>query len=319
MCKRYNDFVALHSLLQVSGIALSLPPKKLIGNMERNFIAERQSALQNYLQIVLMNPILALSLGVRKFLDPQNYAVSLQEQALQHVSMALRSEMNYELLKPIPEMGWRLRKHYFSVNAKSSTKSEVLLQWVDYGPDKYLQDKDLQLVLKSMANINHPFLEKLEYLHFGDGGCFVIRQFHQNGSLRDLICCTKPKLSFLRKYGNRKHTNVLSMREIALYGWQILEALIFLQEKGIPYGHLHIGNIIIVDNAIRLLDIENSILGLPSYYRPFFIQHKKINTMEAIDVYSFGHVLYEMAFGYPLQESVCDNIPPACTPLSMYY
>ena len=44
--KRYNDFVSLHNLLQISGLSLPLPPKKLIGNMEREFIAERQTGLQ---------------------------------------------------------------------------------------------------------------------------------------------------------------------------------------------------------------------------------------------------------------------------------
>ena len=46
ICKRYNDFLSLHNFLQVSGINLPLPPKKLIGNMEREFIAERRAGLQ---------------------------------------------------------------------------------------------------------------------------------------------------------------------------------------------------------------------------------------------------------------------------------
>lgn len=44
--KRYNDFLKLHAQLQVSGIPLPLPPKKIIGNMDPNFIAERQKQLQ---------------------------------------------------------------------------------------------------------------------------------------------------------------------------------------------------------------------------------------------------------------------------------
>lgn len=39
------------------------------------------------------------------------------------------------------------------------------------------------------------------------------------------------------------------------------------------------------------------------------MQHKKINNIQAIDVYCFGHVLYEMMFGTPLHESIVDNIP----------
>lgn len=44
--RRYNDFLKLHTQLQVSGIPLPLPPKKIIGNMDPDFIAERQKQLQ---------------------------------------------------------------------------------------------------------------------------------------------------------------------------------------------------------------------------------------------------------------------------------
>lgn len=79
VCKRYNDFLALHhAVVQTSGVQLALPPKKLLGNMERQFIVERQLGLQAYLNAILMNPILASSLGVRRFLDPESYVLSLQ-------------------------------------------------------------------------------------------------------------------------------------------------------------------------------------------------------------------------------------------------
>lgn len=44
--RRYNDFVQLNATLSISGIDLALPPKKIIGNMEPDFIAQRQVALQ---------------------------------------------------------------------------------------------------------------------------------------------------------------------------------------------------------------------------------------------------------------------------------
>lgn len=69
-------------------------------------------------------------------------------------------------------------------------------------------------------------------------------------------------------------------------------------------GHIHAGNVIISDGSARLLDIENFVLGVPSFYRPFFVQHSKIATAENVDVYSFGHLMYEMSMGTPLQESI---------------
>lgn len=83
----------------------------------------------------------------------------------------------------------------------------------------------------------------------------------------------------------------------------------------IAVGHLHPGNIIIDNDRVKLLDIENGVLGVPSFYRPYFIQHKKINTLHAIDVYSFGHTLYEMTFGSPLHESIAETYPSSCPSL----
>ena len=44
--KRFSDFATLDANLSVSGIELPLPPKKVFGNMDREFIAERQKGLQ---------------------------------------------------------------------------------------------------------------------------------------------------------------------------------------------------------------------------------------------------------------------------------
>lgn len=62
--------------VQVCGISLPLPPKKLIGNMDREFIAERQKGLQAYLDTVTQHPLLSTSLTVKKFLDPNNYSAN---------------------------------------------------------------------------------------------------------------------------------------------------------------------------------------------------------------------------------------------------
>ena len=56
-----------------------------------------------------------------------------------------------------------------------------------------------------------------------------------------------------------------------------LQALKFLHEKGLPYGHLHAGNVILEGNACRLLDIENTLLGLPFFYRGYLSHFRKIN------------------------------------------
>lgn len=41
------------------------------------------------------------------------------EMALQNVSMALRGDGDFELRSPLPNIGWRLRKHYYMVDNSS--------------------------------------------------------------------------------------------------------------------------------------------------------------------------------------------------------
>ncbi|CAB0041939.1 unnamed protein product [Trichogramma brassicae] len=306
--RRYNDFIQLHAVLSTSGLQLPLPPKKIIGNMDPEFIVQRQAALQNYLNIVLMNPILASSLYMKKFLDPENYIAPLHEIALQQVSLALRSDANFEVGKAIPDMGWRLRKHYYTVKNKQNLKQELLLAWVEFGPDKFLQDKDMIGVFKSLGNLKHHYIEPIIHLHVTENGALSIRNFYPDGTLRDILCNTKPKQAFIKKYGNPKQSKSLTTSEISTYAYQVLEALQFLHEKGLPYGHLHTGNIVLTPNGIKLLDIENGLLGLPAFYRPYVVQRRKLYAAPQVDIYAFGHVLYEMAFGQPLLEATFESL-----------
>lgn len=64
------------SLFKISSLSLPLPPKKLIGNMEREFIAERQKGLQAYLDVITSHHLLSNCELVKKFLDPNSYSVN---------------------------------------------------------------------------------------------------------------------------------------------------------------------------------------------------------------------------------------------------
>ncbi|XP_011207308.2 PX domain-containing protein kinase-like protein isoform X1 [Bactrocera dorsalis] len=195
-----------------------------------------------------------------------------------------------------------------SIDGGSLDPSELVLEWIEYGPDKYIDEKEMGGILKSLLGLQHPHIEPIVYAAHNENGCIAVRRFYKQGTLKDILCMATPKNPFLSKYGNPKGRTALTMKQVAIYGRQILEALIFIHSKGYPYGHLHAGNIVIVDDCVKLLDIENYVLGVPAFYRPFFVQHSKIHSVEAIDVYSFGHVLFEMAMGYPLQESVVRQI-----------
>ncbi|ALC42353.1 CG8726 [Drosophila busckii] len=345
--RRYNDFNQLHKSLQISGLELPLPGKRYFGNMRPDFIAERKEALQIYINTILMNPILASSLPAKRFVDPESYSQSFHDHAVQHSLLCLRNDSVWALGTSMGAIGWRLRKHYFKVTTKPPEKSsnklvksgsqtqqskhfasgsnggahsvsidaatldpnaEMVAEWLEYGPDKYIDEKDMGGVLKSLMGLQHPHIESIVLAANTENGCLFIRKFHKHGTLKDVLCMATPKNPFLSKYGNPKGRTALSMKQVATYGAQILDALIFLHAKGYAYGHLHSGNIVIVDDCVKLLDIENHLLGVPAFYRPFFVQHSKIHAIETIDVYCFGHVLFEMSMGYPLQESVARQI-----------
>ncbi|XP_030557973.1 PX domain-containing protein kinase-like protein isoform X1 [Drosophila novamexicana] len=345
--RRYNDFNKLHKSLRISGIELPLPGKRIFGNMRPDFIAERKEALQVYINTILMNPILASSLPAKRFVDPESYSQSFHDHAVQHALLCLRNDTVWTLGATMGAIGWRLRKHYFKATTKPPEKSnnklvksgsqnqqskhfaagsnggahsvsidagtvdpnaEMVAEWLEYGPDKYVDDKEMNGVLKSLMGLQHPHIESIVLAANTENGCLIIRKFHKHGTLKDVLCMATPKNPFLSKYGNPKGRTALSMKQVATYGKQILETLIFLHSKGYAYGHLHSGNIVIVDDCVKLLDVENYLVGVPAFYRPFFVQHSKIHTIETVDVYCFGHVLFEMAMGYPLQESVVRQI-----------
>uniref|UniRef100_A0A669P3J3 PX domain-containing protein kinase-like protein n=1 Tax=Phasianus colchicus TaxID=9054 RepID=A0A669P3J3_PHACC len=289
------------SLFKISSLSLPLPPKKLIGNMEREFIAERQKGLQAYLDVITSHHILSNCELVKKFLDPNSYSVNYTEIALQHVSMFFRSEPKWEVVEPLKDIGWRIRKKYFLMKIKNQPKERLMLSWADLGPDKYLSDKDL-----------HICHLKLTYsFFFFESSALVIRPFNEKGTLKDLIYKARPKDPFLKKYCNPKKIQGLELQQIKTYGRQILEVLKFLHEKGFPYGHLHSANVVLDGDTCKLLDLENSLLGLPSFYRSYFSQFRKINTLEGIDVHCFGHLLYEMTYGRPPDTIPVDSFPPA--------
>ncbi|XP_071017895.1 PX domain-containing protein kinase-like protein isoform X1 [Oncorhynchus clarkii lewisi] len=307
--KRYSDFDMLNSSLLVSGVSLPLPPKKLLGNMDREFIAERQRGLQVYLDFITQHHILATCQLVKKFLDTNNYSANYTEIALQQVSMFFRSDPKWEVVEPLKDIGWRIRKKYFLIKNKEQPKERQVLSWVDLGPDKFLSDKDLQSTMKLLPSLTNPYIYPVTFANTSELSALVIRMFNEKGTLRDLICKVKPKEAFMRKYCIQKKMQGLELQQIRTYGRQILEVLRFLHDKGFPYGHLHASNIVIEDNTCKVLDIENSLLGLPSYYRPYITQFRKINTTESIDVYSFGHLLYEMTYGRPPDAVPVDQYP----------
>lgn len=188
--------------------------------------------------------------------------------------------------------------------AATTTTDDLCLSWTEYGPDKHIDERELQSVLKSLVAARHPYVQRLEYAQANDCGALVVRRFSAAGSIKDRLCGSQPRQPFQQKYGNQNGRQALPTGEVALYARQVLEALRWLHERGLASGHVHAGNVVVGEGRARLLDVENWVLGVPAFYRPFYMQHSRIGTAEAVDVYSWAHLVFEMAMGYALQESV---------------
>lgn len=73
---------------------------------------------------------------------------------------------------------------------------------------------------------------------------------------------------------------------------------------------MHSGNVLVYDiENIKLTGIENSTSGLPSYYRSFIVQlgKKRIKSLNDVDIYGFGHILYELTENEPLTRPFCEH------------
>ena len=75
------------------------------------------------------------------------------ELALQHVSLVLRSNQQYEIQRYLPDVGSQIRSCYYLVRDSQEAKVQKILLWSDFGPLRSLEDKSIQSLLKSISQI----------------------------------------------------------------------------------------------------------------------------------------------------------------------
>ena len=80
--------------------------------------------------------------------------VSILDLAVQNVSMALRAHPRFEVVKNLPEIGWRAMKQYFQVkDAEEVIKCEKVLAWMSPGPDAIQDQRTLISLQKSLTQM----------------------------------------------------------------------------------------------------------------------------------------------------------------------
>lgn len=87
-----------------------------------------------------------------------------------------------------------------------------------------------------MFAFQHPYIDQVLAIHNLESGAYVVRKIHENGSLRDILYGTEYSKNHFAKYGNPKVKKPFTNGQIAHYGFQILQAIKFLHDKGIPHG-----------------------------------------------------------------------------------
>lgn len=59
---------------------------------------------------------------------------------------------------------------------KEHPKEDLILSWTEYGPDKYIDEKEIHNVFKNFSSVQHPFIQPIEFISSNDSGSLVIRR-----------------------------------------------------------------------------------------------------------------------------------------------
>ncbi|CAK1555542.1 unnamed protein product [Leptosia nina] len=209
------------------------------------------------------------------------------------VAIAICSEYlsrtpRYTLLKALNQVGYRPNKHWFAIQ-DNTIKTERLLTVMPLTNKCPIEptERTQCLIMELFRALHHPYIYPVLDLELCNGHALVVMPFNSTGSLKDLIY----KSTWSDEY-TKKYTSVgcgLPASQVARFGRQILEALLFLKDKGFPpYRHLHSGNVMIQNGVARLCGLENKLIGAKG---------RSPNTdvpLDHVETLSLGHLLFEM-------------------------
>ncbi|XP_006611916.1 slowpoke-binding protein isoform X5 [Apis dorsata] len=210
----------------------------------------------------------------------------------------------YNFVKQLNNLGSRMDKHWFIVR-DTSLKTDRLITLVPLTKNCLL---NITPMTKNVLNdlflaLQHPYIcpiFDIDFLEYDNKNYVIVVQPISQGSLKDLIYGierTGWNEDWNQKYSS--HGKGLPLPQVQQMGRQILEALIFLKERGFPTViHLHSGNVLIQNGVARLAGLENTLLGFTSRIHPLIFS--RISQTISIDMTCFGHMLFEMCAGYEL-------------------
>ncbi|XP_035793161.1 uncharacterized protein LOC118467138 isoform X2 [Anopheles albimanus] len=213
----------------------------------------------------------------------------------------------YESIAHLDDIGSRTNKHWFLLN-DCTIRTDRLMTLLPLPPDCIALEElppsecPQGVLMELLGSLQHPYIYPVLDLGFfpSDSHQYtsLVMPFNPRGSLKDLIYKSQWNEPWSRKYARK--SACLPISQVQRLGRQILEALLFLRERGIPsHGHLHSGNVILQNGVARLSGLENGLLGLNSRVNAV-IWARSAPDIDNIDVICFGHLLFEMCAGYEL-------------------
>ncbi|XP_054745028.1 uncharacterized protein LOC129249318 isoform X2 [Anastrepha obliqua] len=214
------------------------------------------------------------------------------------------SNGRYEIIAHLDEIGSRHGKNWFLVT-DATVRTDRLLTLLPLPPDCVAfedlpaNENPKPMLMELLGSLHHPYIYPILDLGFlqlsSSNFACLVTPFNSRGSLKDLIYRTQWNEPWARKYTGKP--NGLPVSQVQRLGRQILEALLFLKERGFPlHGHLHSGNVILQNGAARLSGLENGLLGLSSRINAV-MWSRSTTEIENVDIICFGHLIYEMCTG----------------------
>ncbi|XP_063874484.1 slowpoke-binding protein-like isoform X2 [Scylla paramamosain] len=218
----------------------------------------------------------------------------------------LRGHQRYSLLEHLRDIGSRIDKNWFIIrDASVKTERLMTLQPYDEHCPIPMTHGTREALIELFQALHHPYIYPVLDVDFANisSHTYIVTIIPHNnkGTLKDLIYRSHWQDDWVEKYQQR--SSGLPVGQVQRLGRQVLEALLFLQDRGFPpCGHLHSGNVVLQNGVARLSGVENTLLGLTSRIYPIIKRRLKDNR-DAIDSVCFGHVLFEMCAGYELSSA----------------
>ncbi|KAL0822035.1 hypothetical protein ABMA28_005407 [Loxostege sticticalis] len=218
----------------------------------------------------------------------------------------LSQTSRYDLISQLGAIGSRPNKHWFAIH-DNSIKTDRLLTLVPLTNKCPVEptERSRGLIMELFRALHHPYICPVLDLELCNGHALAVLPFISRGSLKDLIYKSTWNDEYPRKYG--APGTGLPAWQVARFGRQMLEGLMFLKEKGFPpFRHLHSGNVVVQNGVARICGLENTLIGaLPRCPIALAAQ------TELVEAMSVGAVLFEMCAGAELDLALLPDLAPS--------